>query len=143
MQIVEDFEITPVLGVGTVEMLRTAKAGTATAKQSTALTKLRSAIVFLSIAAAIDELAVDVTEKGLYFEETESSAANDVKLTALQGAKLDRIASKAKINGHKYLRTLQDFMELYPDDFSEYKTFIEEQEDYELDNEKILFIGRF
>lgn len=111
LQLVEEIDIAPLLGVITLaelkdEMLKDSPSATKMA----ILPYIRKALVYLASALLMEESGADLTDNGLYFTSTAATTSND---TEHKPSGSDRVAILVKRNrniGSAYLDQIRSFL---------------------------------
>ena len=135
--VVLDFEIKPVLGNALYSkvLAEMQKDADQNADLMALVPVIRKPLAFLSVAAGIDEVGMQVTEKGLFFEMEFPMMPNTVQTTQLTPEQMAMMHQKALQSGTRYkemlLTYLLDNQDKYPD-FTQ--TSIENTNPYRRDN---------
>ncbi len=123
--LVEDFEIKPEIGVETFNSMIKIIAGDsgsgdgADLKILVAITYLQRAIANLAIAKACQELNINITDKGLFFEAQEGNSSTFDQQYQASQEQISNLSTNADLTGRKYLQLAIDHMKanitMFPD----------------------------
>lgn len=120
MQICEDFDLLPVIGSKLMSEVKTEIVKNEPAPRiTTLLPYLRKPLAFLTIATAIDELAVDISDKGLLFNKAATNSPS-MRRDQLPDERITLIARRARDNAQRYIDLLKDFLTANAEIYTEY-----------------------
>ncbi len=115
------FEIKPLLGSVLFDKVITEmqKDTDQDADLMTLIPYIRKPLAFLSVAIGYEELGIQITEKGLFFENLASGNSNPLEITQISENKRFSMTASARQNGTRYKEILLDFLksnaDKYPD----------------------------
>jgi hypothetical protein len=126
MQIVEDFNILPAIGRAYYDELKDQiNKDNISADNLIIINKLRYALAHLSIWKSIDELAVNIADKGVFFYGMASVDKQADLTTPVNNELLNQLKSNAYRNGINYIQYAKDILDNSADDkYPTYKASI-------------------
>lgn len=118
----DDFDILPLIGRTYFNELKAQiLADTLTVANLSAVELIQKAVAPLAVARGIQNLGINITDKGLFFE-TRDGAVNDLaKDSAVAGSALDSVKISARDTGDAYLAYLKDHLHNNIDDYPTYE----------------------
>ncbi len=132
-----DFKIKPLLGetlynLVVAEMKKTANQDT----QLMALVPyIQKPLAYLAVAEGFDELGLQITEKGLFFETQVDNSDSHIKTAQISDNKRLVVLDKARLNGTRYLEVLLNFLKQNADSYPDFtQTDLENTNPYRRDN---------
>jgi len=111
IKFIEDTVIKPLLGTTTFDEIKAGMvAGTVPAKVVAVLPFIRTPLAYLSVALLMEESGADITDKGLYFQETLPVNVGNNKISPTSDSRIAMLAARARSMGNSYLEMLKTFM---------------------------------
>lgn len=116
-----DFQIKPLMGAALYNkvVLEMKKENNQDPDLMALVPYIRKPLAFLSVASGMDELGMQVTEKGLFFETQIAGSNSQIQTTQATEMQKYTLLEKAKVNGARYKEMLLDYLknnaDKYPD----------------------------
>jgi len=116
-----DFQIVPVLGCTLFDKVvaEMKKESDPDANLMALVPHIRKPLAYLAVAEGLDEIGLQVTEKGLFFETQVSTMNSHVQTTLATAEQTAVLKEKAELNGKRYKEMLLDYLktnaDTYPD----------------------------
>lgn len=120
LQLVEEIEISPLLGAITMaelkdEMLKDSPSATKMA----ILPYIRKALAFLASALLMEESGADLTDNGLYFTSSIANSLNDTERKPTDADRVDILVKRNRNIGNAYLDQIRSFLVAHAADWTD------------------------
>lgn len=120
--IIEDLQVVPVIGKDLHKAMKTAiKADNLTTEQKNLLPYIQKAVAHYTIAQGGIRIAAEISSRGFYHTELDSSGDNPTQKSKEKGDLLTRILTEARETGDAYARSLKQFLENNLSDYPLYE----------------------
>jgi hypothetical protein len=122
---VNDFEIIPALGRSFFDEIKAIMVSGADLLdlQKQLIDLIKKVQAFMSVSRGITELGINITDKGLFFDTTQSTGTNIRNQSVIPDNHLDMLRRNADNTGKAYMQYLLDFLHTNILDFPTYAEF--------------------
>ncbi len=119
-----DFEIIPVLGRTLydkliAEMMKE-PADNPDANLLALVSYIRKPLAYLAMSAAINEIGMQMTDKGFYFENQVSNSSSNIETTLITGDQAAVIRHNAQVTGERYKNNLLEYLKANTDKYPDF-----------------------
>ena len=114
-----DFEIVPLLGRALFDKVvaEMKKEGEKNPDLMALVSYIRKPLAYLAVASGIDEVGIQLTEKGLFFETQVGTNASHIETVP---ANVENIRNKALVNGKRYKDVLLNYLKANADKYPDF-----------------------